>query len=200
MNGQRIPLAFLAALAGCAGSGTSLPESDCGPYPAQRSSAYVLPYPPGTAYRVIQGNCTPRADASHAAEGAFQHAYDFDMEVGAYVTAARGGMVAAIEERYTDANRVPGAENYVFVRHGDGTIGRYFHLTRQGALVNAGEQVHPGDTLGLSGDTGNSSRPHLHFDVALCPEVGCETRPVTFRNTTPHPEGLITGTTYAAIP
>ena len=101
-----------------------------------------------------------------------------------------------VEERFDDGNRTAGQENYVNITHDDGTIAAYVHLTRNGALVSVGDMVSRGDLIALSGDTGDNAAPHLHFHVQRC--TGCETIPVTFRNTRPHPNGLIEGEQYAA--
>jgi murein DD-endopeptidase MepM/ murein hydrolase activator NlpD len=58
--------------------------------------------------------------------------------------------------------------------------------------------VLQGQLLGASGNSGLSSEPHLHFHVQRCD--GCETIPVTFRNTSDHPNGLRAGETYLAMP
>ncbi|NOT08928.1 MAG: M23 family metallopeptidase [Gemmatimonadales bacterium] len=70
------------------------------------------------------------------------------------------------------------------------------HLTFGGALVSPGNVVTQGQPIGLSGDNGNSSEPHLHFAVV----INGHTVPVTFRNTRPHPTGLVEGESYSAEP
>ncbi len=167
----------------------------CTGYPEPRRSPYVLPYPAGRAYRLTQGNCS---QGSHAAASAYRHAYDFAMPVGDTVVAARGGTVVAVEETFADGTRLAGQENEIVVRHGDGTFARSTHLSRGGALVEVGSRVRRGEPIGLSGDSGNSRGPHLHFDVARCPDPHCETLPVVFRNMLP-PAGVLTaGGHYAA--
>ena len=153
----------------------------------------MLPYPPGRSFVVGQGNCT---DGSHSPSSLVRFAYDFLMPIGTFVVAARDGTVLLVEERFTDGTRRDGEENYVNVTHDDGTIAAYVHLTRGGALVEVGERVSRGQVIGLSGDTGSSSEPHLHFHVQAC--SGCPTVPVTFRNTRPHPRGLVDGESYRA--
>ena len=162
-------------------------------YPPQDSSPYVLPYPVGMTFVVGQGNCS---SGSHAAGTLVQYAYDLLMPIGTTILASRGGTVILVEERYEDGTRRAGEENYINVRHADGTIAAYVHLTRQGALVSVGDRVKQGQSIGVSGDSGSSSEPHLHFHVQSC--EGCPTEPVTFRNTRPHPGGLEEGQAYTA--
>jgi murein DD-endopeptidase MepM/ murein hydrolase activator NlpD len=64
--------------------------------------------------------------------------------------------------------------------------------------VGVGDHVRQGQVIGLSGDSGNSSEPHLHFHVQPC--LGCSTMAVVFRNTRPHPRGLLTLESYLAGP
>jgi murein DD-endopeptidase MepM/ murein hydrolase activator NlpD len=140
-----------------------------------------------------QGNC---GSGSHAAGTIVQYAYDFLMPIGTTIIASRAGTVLLVEERYEDGTRRAGEENYVNVMQSDGSIAAYVHLTRGGALVEVGDRVKRGQTIGISGDTGSSTEPHLHFHVQSC--SGCRTEPVTFRNTRPHPGGLEQGQAYTA--
>lgn len=192
-------LALVVAFVHCACEGDSptgpVAGQGCGPWPAQASSPFVLPYRPGEAYLVIQGNCTP---GTHARGTRDQYAYDFSMPIGTTVVAAAAGVVEDLEERYPDGNGVVTESNFVLVRHDDGTAGAYFHLTQDGALVELGDRVARGEPIALSGQTGGngSIRPHLHFGV-LGP--GGFTIPVTFRNSIEHPDGLEQGSTYPAF-
>lgn len=169
----------------------------CADYPPQATSPYVLPYPVGVTEIVLQGNCST---GGHRIGMSFEHAYDFDTEIGDPVIAARAGTVVGIEEGFPDGNGVPVDNNYVFIEHADGTVARYYHLTKDGALVEPGDVVAQGDVIGLSGNTGNTGGlRHLHFDVATCTEVlTCPTLPVVFRNTRPHPNGLVESEAYMA--
>jgi len=54
---------------------------------------------------------------------------------------------------------------YVDIDHGDGVATRYGHMSR--VIANVGEQVHRGQVVGLIGNTGNSTGPHLHFEVRI---------------------------------
>lgn len=196
---SRCVLALIPALVfiSCHHDSPVAPPAPCGVYPAQQTSLYVLPYTAGTRFRVGQGNCSAE-HRTHRPAGPFRFAYDFNMSIGTDVVAARGGTVLETEEQFVDGNRTPGQENFVLITHSDRTVGRYFHLTQYGAAVQPGETVLAGQLIGHSGDTGNSSGPHLHFDVATCPEIGCATLPIVFRNTRPHPMGLVEGEVYEA--
>ncbi|HEX6513181.1 MAG TPA: peptidoglycan DD-metalloendopeptidase family protein [Chloroflexota bacterium] len=123
---------------------------------------YKLPFPGGQTYDVCQGNNT----GTHVGHGVF--AWDFCMAIGSPVTAARGGTVRTVRQ---DSNtggwgyKFAGAANYVIIDHGDGTSALYMHLMLNGARVRAGDQVQTGQLLALSGNTGWTSAPHLHFMV-----------------------------------
>lgn len=172
------------------------PALACKGYGPQASSSYVLPYPPGVSFAVIQGNCS--AGPTHIAGSVFKYGYDFGMPIGTSVYAARPGIVIGVDERNVDLNGANAAANYVWVRHEDGTVGRYWHLTRNGALVEVMQRVAAGDLIALSGATGLDRDPHLHFDEAECGPNICQSSPVTFRNTRAHPHGLQQGESYLA--
>lgn len=56
--------------------------------------------------------------------------------------------------------------NYVVIDHGNGEYSMYAHLKKGSVKVKVGDQVQTGDLLGLCGNSGNSSEPHLHFQVS----------------------------------
>lgn len=153
-----------------------------------------LPLPVGDSSRLIQGNNGPYGHEGHAA-----YAFDFIMKIGTPVVAARAGVVVAIEERFRDATRRAGEENFVIVDHGDSTFARYYHLTTDGALVAVGQPVAAGDTIAQSGDSGSSAGAHLHFDVTRgCYRWGCPTVPLAFTNASS--DTLVAGRFYQAKP
>lgn len=61
--------------------------------------------------------------------------------------------------------------NLVAVRHPDGVLTRYLHLAKDSVVVEVGQEVAEGEVLGLVGSSGNSSLPHLHFEVQDAAEV-----------------------------
>jgi murein DD-endopeptidase MepM/ murein hydrolase activator NlpD len=57
------------------------------------------------------------------------------------------------------------AGNYVAVSHGNGVVTQYMHMSSRS--VSVGDSVSQGQQLGISGSTGNSTGPHLHFGVMI---------------------------------
>ena len=162
-------------------------------------SPYALPYRPGTAHWVNQANCS-----GYGHMRLWNHGYDFKMPIGTPVLAARDGVVLTARDGCEDGDRM--CTNLVTVRHADGTVALYSHLTRGGVHVVAGQKVTTGQLIGHSGDTGNTGGlPHLHFSVHPCgalPGLGlqgvCPSQPVNFRNTEPNPHGLLAAHVYRA--
>ncbi len=191
-----LALAVIAACRGGGGPTEPAPQDEvCGPYPDWESSPYVLPYPRGLAFVVLQGNCSV---GSH--RGVARYAYDFAMPLGTPVVASRAGeVVFAIDDRPDIGDPATG-ENVVIVLHGDGTRAFYSHLLQGGVEVEVGELVGRGQPLAASGNSGSTGGlPHLHFQVTPCSDRdACGTLPVTFSNTEPNPTGLEAGRVYAA--
>ena len=134
------------------------------------SYLYRLPYAAGKSYLVLQGY---GSRFSH--RGLEHYAVDFNMPVGTPVYAARGGIVARIEESNDKGCWDDGCgafANYVVILHNDGTTGEYYHLQQNGALVDVGDRVVAGQKIGLSGNTGHTTMPHLHFAVYRAAEWG----------------------------
>ncbi len=102
---------------------------------------------------VSSGWARPRGDRLH-------RALDIPMSEGTPVLAVDAGTVIRAKTTATgDAGR------WVGVRHASGLISRYIHLSR--TLVSVGQVVARGDKVGLSGNTGRSSGPHLHLDLRV---------------------------------
>ncbi len=127
------------------------------------SYVYTLPYVPGKSYRVSQGY---NGEYSHF--GADQFAIDWRMPVGTPICAARGGLVVGVKNDSNIGGDDPKYDwdaNYILVQHSDGTLGQYVHLQKGGCKVKVGQRIEAGDCIGLSGNTGHSTGPHLHFSV-----------------------------------
>ncbi len=82
---------------------------------------------------------------------------DLEAAIGDPVTAAADGVVLLSGELYY-------AGNCVYLDHGQGLVTMYFHLSER--RVEPGQRVARGQLLGLAGDTGRSTRAHLHFGVS----------------------------------
>lgn len=129
------------------------------PVGVAQSYRYPLPWR-GGPFRLSQG-----------AEGQYSHfgpknryAMDIAMPVGTPIIAARSGVVVKVENSQSGRGTDPSG-NFVRVLHNDGTMGVYLHLKQGSVSVREGQQVTVGSPLALSGNTGNSSGPHLHFVV-----------------------------------
>ncbi|GGW23561.1 M23 family metallopeptidase [Streptomyces xantholiticus] len=68
--------------------------------------------------------------------------------------------------------------NEVVIQHSDGTYSQYAHLSS--LAVSTGQSVTGGQQIGLSGSTGNSSGPHLHFEVRTGPSYGSDIDPLAY--------------------
>lgn len=158
---------------------------------------YQLPYGPGDKFKVTQAY---NGKFSH--KGSNQYAIDWEMPQGTLVRAARGGLVVRAKD---DSNKGgPNIDfdpynNYVLIRHDDGTLGHYCHLEKGGCLVKVGQTVAAGDVIAHSGNTGFSSGPHLHFCVFKT-KNGREriSIPVKFHTANDGAITLLSGRTYRA--
>jgi murein DD-endopeptidase MepM/ murein hydrolase activator NlpD len=133
------------------------------------SFVYGLPYRAGEAYTV--GNAW-NGFGAHTGDMAF--AVDFLMPIGTPVLAARDGVVFATEASFSQGGNDPSLgskANYVYIRHDNGTYGRYLHFKQGGVAVEVGQPVKRGQLIGYSGMVGWATAPHLHFDVATAKDV-----------------------------
>lgn len=137
---------------------------------------YDLPFPVGESHELIQGN---NGVFTHN-EPRSQYAFDFIMDEGSLVSAARGGVVVFVEERYNqggDDKKLMDKGNQIAICHDDGTIAAYAHIKHNGAIVKVGDRVFAGQTIAFSGNTGYTTGPHLHFVVM----IGNNSIPIHFR-------------------
>jgi murein DD-endopeptidase MepM/ murein hydrolase activator NlpD len=153
-----------------------------GDYRVEHDDSYVygLPYLPGLGFPVSQSY---NGEFSH--HGDSRYAVDFEMPEGTPIVAAREGTVVSLRADSTvggPSRKYEDDANYVVVQHADGTFAEYLHLQPNGIRVREGEQVRRGQLLGLSGNTGFSGGPHLHFMVAgATADGGRRSFPVRFQ-------------------
>lgn len=169
-------------LVGCDDSptGSTLPILEFSQFGDPADSPYCLPYSEGESAFV---NNTYSTTGAH--RGRF--AYDFAMPFGSEITAARAGKVTEVRDQYRDDEAVGGHENGVYIVHNDGTMAAYLHMSKDGVLVDVGDEVAAGDALGLVGTSGTApDNPHLHFEVfegqGTERSQWYKTLPVNFRN------------------
>ncbi|MGK9416459.1 peptidoglycan DD-metalloendopeptidase family protein [Pseudomonas cedrina] len=142
-------------------------------YP-QQAYRYPLPWR-GGPFRLTQG---PNGSFSHT-DAKSRYAMDIAMPEGTPIIAARSGVVVRTENAQVGRGN-DASGNFVRVRHDDGTEGVYLHLKQGSVSVRAGQRVAMGSPLALSGNTGNSSGPHLHFVVQQSTEAGLVSIPYEF--------------------
>lgn len=125
------------------------------------SFIYHLPFETGQSHLLVQGYFSMYTHKHRAA-------LDFKMKKGTKICAARGGVVLRLKE---DGDQ-GGADikfrpfgNFVVIQHDDSTRSGYWHLQYNGVLVNVGDTVKQGQVIALSGRTGYTYFPHLHFIV-----------------------------------
>ncbi|AKC87389.1 M23 family metallopeptidase [Pseudoxanthomonas suwonensis] len=99
------------------------------------------------------------------------YAVDFALPEGTPILAARGGVVMLVESDFEraglDRERYGGRANYIRILHDDGSMALYAHLKPEGVQVRVGQRVRQGQRIALSGNTGFSTAPHLHFVVQV---------------------------------
>lgn len=128
---------------------------------------YALPF--HNQQRVSQGF---NGKTSH--KGNAKYAVDFAMDIGTPIYAARSGKVVEVIQRHNKHGMSLAMRqyaNYVIIEHSDKTLGRYFHLKQNSVKVKLGDMIKKGELLALSGNTGRTSGPHLHFVVTKAESV-----------------------------
>lgn len=126
-----------------------------------KSHVYSLPFAKGDRFLLVQAY---NSKMSHTNEISL----DFKMKKGSKVCAARGGVVTAIKEDSDEGGLKDdylSKGNHIIIKHNDGSEAMYWHLQKEGVLVNAGDTVLQGAFIGYSGNTGYTAFPHLHFQV-----------------------------------
>ncbi|OSP39795.1 peptidase [Streptomyces sp. 13-12-16] len=101
---------------------------------------------------------------------------DYAVPTGTTVMAAHGGTV--VKAGPNGAGDGPAYGNAVVIKHGNGTYSQYAHLSQ--VNVKIGQVVKTGQKIALSGNTGNSSGPHLHFEIRTTPNYGSAMDPAKF--------------------
>src|SRR5690606_17843630 len=101
---------------------------------------------------------------------------DFAVPVGTPVLAASAGTV--VKAGPNGAGDGPAYGNAVVLKHANGKYSQYAHLSR--IDVKIGQKVAAGQRIALSGNTGNSTGPHLHFEIRTTPNYGSAVNPLAY--------------------
>jgi murein DD-endopeptidase MepM/ murein hydrolase activator NlpD len=127
---------------------------------------YAWPFPAATGAHLSQGPGGPTHKDAFS-----RFAVDLAVPEGTPVLAARAGVVVFLESRYfesgLDQDKYLTRSNQVRILHDDGSMGSYGHLFPDSINLEPGQRVEVGEQIGLSGNTGFSSGPHLHFVVLV---------------------------------
>lgn len=115
--------------------------------------SYIKPISGGRISSTFGRRNAPTKGASTNHKG-----IDWAVAKGTAVYASSGGTV-------TKAGWGSGYGYVVYIRHPDGKETRYAHLSK--VLVSAGQTVQQGQKIALSGNTGRSTGPHLHFEIRI---------------------------------
>ncbi len=177
------PAAHITALNPSAGFNYQLRYSSMpGDFRAQQSAnaIYRLPFRDDQRFPVAQGF---GGKASHTDKQNY-YAVDIVMPVGTPVLAARDGVVMTLDNDFygagLDMAQYGDRANNIRIVHADGTMAVYAHLELESAKVAVGDHVRAGQLLALSGDTGYTSGPHLHFSVQVNADMHIVSVPFKF--------------------
>jgi hypothetical protein len=133
------------------------------PHSIPEDVVYSMPVPEASGWQLGQGF---HGGFSHSDEQN-RFAVDLVVPVGTPVLAARGGLVMQVESGFDAAGvnrqRYATRANLVRILHDDGSMAVYAHLKENGVYVQVGDRVGIGQQIALSGNTGYSTGPHLHF-------------------------------------
>ncbi|MGW6274483.1 MULTISPECIES: transglycosylase family protein [unclassified Streptomyces] len=159
-------------------------EPKAAPKPKQRAEHKAAPKPkaqpqqakpaqaaPGYSAPVAASPSTPYRAAGGSWSKGYHTGVDFPVATGTSVKAVAGGTVVS--------SGWGGSYGYeVVIRHADGKYSQYGHLSA--LTVKAGQKVAPGQRIARSGSTGNSTGPHLHFEIRTGPGFGSDVDPLAY--------------------
>ncbi|MDT0344725.1 M23 family metallopeptidase [Streptomyces litchfieldiae] len=135
----------------------------------KNADAWVSPIADDYSLSATFGNSGDRWASTHSGQ-------DFAVPTGTEVQAVHAGTV--VKAGGNGAGDGPAYGNAIVIKHSDGTFTQYAHLSE--VDVKVGQKVSTGDKIALSGNTGNSSGPHLHFEVRTTANYGSAIDPMKF--------------------
>jgi murein DD-endopeptidase MepM/ murein hydrolase activator NlpD len=153
---------------------------------------YTLPFPRGKRFAVMQGY-----GGAWSHTGEWYYSIDFALPEGTCVCASRGGVVVRAVDCYDEGGVDPTFKakwNFLEIAHADRSVAVYGHLAHRGIHVSLGASVQAGEPIAVSGNTGWSSSPHLHFHVV--DSASPNRVPVRFATSRSEGEVLLQGQSY----
>ncbi|MEV5904597.1 transglycosylase family protein [Streptomyces sp. NPDC052127] len=182
LPGQRLSLEGRAAAATKAPSSTrprtEKPRTSSGAKeskPAKSTKAKDTGHKATTGHSLVSPVSASTGTPYHATGSSWSKGYhtgvDFPVPTGTSVQAVRAGEVVS-------AGWAGSFGYQVVIRHSDGRYSQYAHLSA--ISVRDGQSVSGGQRIGRSGSTGNSTGPHLHFEVRTGPGFGTDVDPVAY--------------------
>lgn len=123
----------------------------------------------GSGFGLKPGKLPVDAKLGQPFKGRSHPGVDIPVPVGTEIRCPVDGVVEI-------ATSHPDAGNYVNVKTADGGKQRFLHLSK--ILVQAGQKVKAGQVVGLSGNTGKSTGPHLHWEKWASNDYGSAVNPV----------------------
>ena len=99
-----------------------------------------------------------KARVYNSALNGYHSGTDFRAKIGTPIIASNRGQVVLAQDRFYSGNSI-------IIDHGEGVYTCYYHLSA--FKVKKGDMVEKGEVIGLSGDTGRITGPHLHFSARV---------------------------------
>ncbi len=158
---MRILLLLFLPLSVFSQTSYSIHDLKAGKFIDDSSYIYSMPFQKGEKIFLIQAY-----DSKFSHKG--EMALDFKVKTGTTICAAREGIVISARKDSDKGGLKPenlSDGNYISILHDDGSTAYYWHLEKNGVLINIGDRVQKGQVIGRSGNTGYSAFPHLHFEV-----------------------------------
>ncbi|MFF0473561.1 peptidoglycan DD-metalloendopeptidase family protein [Streptomyces sp. NPDC004284] len=150
---------------------TPKPTHKPSPKPTHRPKPAAEPSTDDYSAPVSAGIGTRYGTRGSSWSSGYHTGVDFPVPTGTSVRAVAGGRVVSAGWG--------GAYGYqIVVRHDDGRYSQYAHLSA--LAVREGQRVHAGQRIARSGSTGNSTGPHLHFEIRTGPGYGSDIDPLAY--------------------
>ncbi len=118
---------------------------------------------PGFLVSPLQQKGEVLAPFNQSRIGYFHQGIDIRAAEGTPIFASADGIVTKAAPDSKGVTK--GGGHMIFIDYGNGVEARYMHLSAYGVI--AGDDVKAGDIIGFTGNTGDSSTPHLHFEYYI---------------------------------